>query len=215
MIESFLTSALTSAVVSAMLTASLIWLTKSIISARLKNAIKAEYDQKLETHKAQLKAQSDVEIERLRSQLQIASVEHEVKFSRLQERRAEVISETYGRLKALFTALADYTKLFEPVGDLPREKRRDLAAQAHTDFRGYYSKNLIFVPKGTADSLVAIDLELVKTFNKFAIGVDRLQQTDPKAFDRQMEIFDKLNGEIGGALLSLEDDFRRLLGEEC
>lgn len=215
MIESFFTSIITSATVSALLTAALVWLTKSVISARLKSAIKSEYDQKLETHKAQLKAQSDVAIEKLKSKLQIASVEHEAKFSRLQEKRAIVIADTYGKLKALVTAIADYTKAFEPVGGLPRDERRVIAANCHTEFSNYYSKNLIFFPRKTANDLEVLNLELIRVFNKFAITVDRQQNTDPTAFDRQMEILNNLDGEIKEALAKLEDDFRSLLGEEC
>lgn len=53
------------------------------ISERIKNTIKSEYDQKLETHKAILKSQSDVEIERLKSQLALIGIEHQIKFSKL------------------------------------------------------------------------------------------------------------------------------------
>ena len=75
MITDFAIQVITSASVSTALAALLLWLTKSWISERLKNAIKNEYDQKLESHKAQLKAQSDVEIEKLRSQLSISATE--------------------------------------------------------------------------------------------------------------------------------------------
>jgi hypothetical protein len=63
---------LTSTAVSTALAGLLIWLSKSWISERLQASIKSEYDQLLETHKAQLKAQSHVELEKLRSQLTIA-----------------------------------------------------------------------------------------------------------------------------------------------
>jgi hypothetical protein len=62
------------------------------ISERIKGSIKAEYDEKLETHKAQLKAQSDVEIEQLKSRLSVAAAQQQVRFSRLHEKRAEVIT---------------------------------------------------------------------------------------------------------------------------
>ena len=67
-------SILSAATVSTLLTGALLWLTKSWISERLKNAIKHEYDEKLESHKAQLKAESDTTLERLKSQLQVAGI---------------------------------------------------------------------------------------------------------------------------------------------
>ena len=101
MLETLILQVLSSATVSVALSGILLWLTKSWISERLKNSIKSEYDQKLETHKAQLKAQSDVEIEQLKSRLNRTALEHQVRFTNLDEKRAEVIAETYSLLRAL------------------------------------------------------------------------------------------------------------------
>jgi hypothetical protein len=60
---------LSSAVVSAALTSGLWWMFKSWLSEHLKNAIKYEYERKLESHKIELKSQSDVELERIRAEL--------------------------------------------------------------------------------------------------------------------------------------------------
>lgn len=62
-----LLSILASASVSALLSATLIWLSKAWISERLKGAIQHEYAEKLETFKAQLKAQSEVALEQLKT----------------------------------------------------------------------------------------------------------------------------------------------------
>ncbi len=51
-----------------------------------------------EGFKSQLKASADAEIERLKIALQMRALEHEVRFSKLHEKRAEVIAELYGRL---------------------------------------------------------------------------------------------------------------------
>jgi Mor family transcriptional regulator len=204
---------ITSATFSAAVSGLLIWLTKSWISERLKNAIKNEYDQKLETHKAQLKAQSDVEIEKLRSQLSILTTEHEVRFSRLHDKRAEVIAETYALLKELFVSLGEYVKIFEPVGDVPKEERRNAFMEAHKNFRSYYITRVIFFPKPTAIKLEEIDSQIVKNFNEFVFGVEMVnKRSDPTK--KWLEIFDRVKGEIKTALSDLEDEFRRLLGDE-
>lgn len=210
----FAVSVITSAAVSALLAAVLVWFARSWITERLKNAIKSEYDQKLETHKAQLKAQSDVEIERLRAQLSISATEHEVRFSRLHEKRAEVIAETYSLLKELFYRLGDYVKIFEPAGDSPREQRRQAAVDAHRAFRTYYTGRLVFIPKATATKLEAIDFQLVKTFNEFVFGVDMASNTSTNTMDKWTKIFERVSGEIKNALSELEEEFRQLLGDK-
>ena len=65
----FLVTVLSSAVVSTALSGALVWFLQSWISERVKNAIKYEYDSKLETHKAQLKAVCDAEVEAHKAKL--------------------------------------------------------------------------------------------------------------------------------------------------
>jgi hypothetical protein len=59
-LQDFLLSLITSATASLGLTALAIWLSREWISARIKADIQYQYDQKLETHRAQLKAEQDV-----------------------------------------------------------------------------------------------------------------------------------------------------------
>ncbi|MEF3075723.1 hypothetical protein V2P20_11875 [Methylobacter sp. Wu1] len=214
LISDFVVQVISSAFVSTTLSGLLLWLTKSWISERLKQAIKNEYDQKLESHKAQLKAQSDVEIEKLRSQLSISATEHEVRFSRLHEKRAEIIAETYSLLKLLFIRFGDYVKVVEPVGDIPKDERRKLAIEAHQNFRNYYATKLIFFPRSTAEKLEEIDLQLLRIFNEFVFGVEMAQRRGDDGVDKWLQIADRVNGEIKAALSELEDEFRKLMGDE-
>jgi hypothetical protein len=140
MMFEFLVQLITSAAVSTVLAAALVWLSRLWISERLKSAIKSEYEQKLETHKAQLKAQSDIEIERLRSQLSIAATEHQVRFSRLHEKRAEVVAETYKLLLDLHQRLANYVSIIEFSNDPPIAERRAMAVGSHKSFIDFYAK---------------------------------------------------------------------------
>ena len=66
------------------------WLMKAIVSNRL--ALDAE------KFRTELKADADSEIERLRSALQIAAAERQVRFTKLHEKRAEVLEEMNNRL---------------------------------------------------------------------------------------------------------------------
>lgn len=203
---------LSSAVVSAALTGLLLWLTKSWVAERLKNAIKAEYDEKLETHKAQLKSASDLEIERLKSQLSIAANEKNILFSQLQERRAEVIAETYSLLRTLYETVSEYVKPFVPVGDKPKREKYDDIVTSFKLFREYYPKKQIFVPKATAEKINTIDLELLSAINKFVFTVEHNEEND--SFENWISIHDKVSGEITTALGELEDELRKLLGDK-
>jgi hypothetical protein len=199
---------ITSATVSGLL----IWLMREWISERLKNAIKHEYDQKLETHKAQLKAQSDVEIEKLRSQLTITATEHEVRFSSLHEKRAKIIAETYALLKLLFVLLRDYEMRFQAVVDDPSRERRESVTAAYRKFHDYYITKVIFFPKDTAKKLDDIDSQLLINYNKFMGTVEMSKGSDINSWIQNVK---EVEEEIKTALNELEDEFRRILGDEC
>jgi len=64
----------------------------------IKTALTQRLAQEAETFKTRLKADADAEIERLKHSHQITALEHQVRFSKLRERRAEIIAELYRRL---------------------------------------------------------------------------------------------------------------------
>lgn len=190
------------------------WILRLWVSEKIKNSIKNEYDQKLETHKAVLKAETEIEIEKFKSQLSLVSIEHQIRFSKLHELRAEVIAETYALLKYLYIKLGDYVKLFEPVGDSPRDQRRKAAITAHEKFSKYFQEKLIFFPKSTADKLEKINADLVKSFNQFSFGVEMASQMGQNSTENWIKVFESVNGEIKEALVEIEGEFRGLLGEK-
>lgn len=123
-------SVLASSAVSAVLAAAMIFLAKQVITERVRSAIKHEYDEKLESHKAQLQSQNAVEVERLRSELAITAHERQIVFSALHERVAKTIIGTYRRLRVLLEAMEQYIKLGGSSADPPQSVRRDIANKA-------------------------------------------------------------------------------------
>ncbi len=190
----------------------IIGLTKQWVSERLKNAIKAEYDLKLETHKAQLKSQSDVEIEKLRSQLNLAALEHDIVFSKLHEKRGEAIAEIHAHLIKVNGCLSEYVKSVEFVGEKPREERYNDLADAHKLFFESFTAKVIFLPEQTARKLEVLNTAFVQTGNQFRLIVQNPHNPNP----HQMwnEIGERLAGPIKESMRDLETEFRRLLGDK-
>lgn len=209
----FLYQSLTSAAVSTALLGAAAWLMRSWISERMKNAIRSEYDQKLETHKAQLKAESDVALEKVRADLSIAAAERQVQFGRLHQERADVIAETYARLTDLHIKLGDYVKIFEPAGDKPKEERRKAVEEAHREFITYYPKKRIFLPVSAVEKIDSINRESVSAFYEFFYQIEMHQPQGTHDARQWLDIFKKVKEEMPVALQDLEREFRSLLGD--
>jgi|SRR3954454_497905 hypothetical protein len=78
----------------AVLLGAVAWLVKSLISEWLKRDT--------QDFKTKLELSSGMEIEKLKSSLQIVAVEHQVRFTKLHERRAEIIADLYERMVNVF-----------------------------------------------------------------------------------------------------------------
>ena len=183
---------ITTIITSTCVSCFIIWLSKAWISERLKNAIKNEYDQKLETHKAQLQAANDIELEKLRSNLNILALERQIEYSKLYEKRADAITEVYSLLSDVYTWIQEYTKVFVPAGDHPIEERRRRA---------------------TAGCIDALNNDFRQVFYDFFYGIDQKLEGKGNS-EKWFEIFERMNGPILKSLSELENDFRSLLGEK-
>lgn len=226
MLADFVITVISSAAVSVVLSGLLLWITKTWISERLKNAVKAEYDTKLEshkaqlkaeydtqveTHKAQLKARSDVELEQLKSTLSIVASQRNTAFSHLQTRRVDVIANTYSKLRKLHDCVANYVKPFEAIGERSKEDRRMDVVNASEDFTPYYSQNQIFLSRDAARAVQHVNQELISITNLFIHTVELPKTPNTEQW---VKITERFNGSVKEALEALEKQLRQLLGDE-
>lgn len=106
---------ITSLASSGLLSVALIFLFRNWISERIKASIQNEYDQKLETHKAQLRSQAETELVHLKAPLEIAAAERSVRFSHVFENTAKTVVTVHQKLLELETALESYIQSVEPI----------------------------------------------------------------------------------------------------
>lgn len=211
----FFWQVITSSAVSALLVAALVFLSKSWISERLKNAIKHEYDQKLEAHKAKLKSEADVSVEQLKSRLNLVAVEHSVQFSRLDSRRAETIAKMY----TLLVRFHRRTHIFVSVsGWSPNEKREDLAAAKSSlvELMRYYDEHRIYLPASLCQQIDDLIKDMSRRASEFSlfveVGEEALSPDARVAMDKKWnEVSSYFDNEIPSMRKKLEDELRRVL----
>lgn len=215
----FAVTIISSLTASGFLTVAMIWLAKNTISERLKNSIKSVYDEKLETHKAQLKANSDREIERLRADLQLAATEHQVRFSGLHAKRADTIAHSY---ELLVTAFNRGTDFVSPT----RSRIEDFnplfsnAMAAIQDFYDYFDRNRIYLPAKLCASIVPLINEMrgkVHVLGSYgALDLAMIDATDRQdLMNTWNATWNYFTNEFAHSRALLEDEFRKLLGGEA
>jgi hypothetical protein len=205
---------LSSVISSGLVSSAVLFVGKTWISERLKNAIKGEYDEKLETHKAQLKREYDREIEHLKAQLQIAAAERGFRFSHVFEQAAKTIATIYGKLLELHKAVEDYTQIMEPPGNPNRKELAQSLKVKSDEFFQYYRPNKIYIPKATAEKIRLFSNalhSLVLNFN-MAVAVDRAQIRKPEIVESRHKALEELYQKVPELLASLEHDFQATLG---
>ncbi len=211
MYESIVTI-LASAAVSSALAGLLLWLTKSWITERLKNSIKHEYDQKLETHKAELKAQHDTILEQLRSDLRLDAFRQETRFASLHARRAETIAETYGLLRKLQAMTSRYINECGYTEQPSLAERRSDVGKALEAFEEYYLPRELFLPASTAERINEFRKKHLKVVFKFKRGVEQ-GRDDRTGDDSWGESVDMMDREVTPIFEELKSEFRLLLGD--
>jgi len=162
-----------------------------------------------------LKSKADAAIEQLKSQLQLQTIEHQVRFSRLHEKRATVIAELYGRLAETLWAVEGFLSPMEFVGEPPKQEKYATAMNKIAALYQFFDKNRIYFPAPLCESLE----QFIQRIRLLAIelGVYLPHQGRGVPSEQQISTWHKnweaIKSEVPHARQGLEDEFRALLGE--
>lgn len=195
-----------------MLTAALVFLFRNWISERIKNAIKHEYDEKLETHKAQLKYESDKEIEKLKAQLKITAAERIIRLSATYDKIADTIATTYAKLWAFQKAVEDYAQSSEHSDFTRTQEFQKNIQSCWEDVLRYFLPRKIYFSKGTAEKIIYF-VNTLQTVSG-AFGMYLASRGNPGSTEKNYQRFTEYSKEASELLAVLEEDFRGILGME-
>jgi len=169
-----------------------------------------------ESIKAQLKADADIETEKLKSSLQMVAFEHQIRFSNLHAKRAEVIAEIYFQM----VEVEQHGKKFV-YADVFDETRRQAYSETMNrlvEFFFFLEKRRIYLP----GNICTLMQKFVDTIRKNVIRANIYepieQSFNSKILEEKIKVIQEVNeafeGSIPAARAELEKEFRRLLGVE-
>lgn len=134
----------------AIISSAIAWVLKSIFNNYLNKDV--------EKYKTRISHAAELQVEKFKAQLQIAAQEHDVRFTKLHEKRAEVLSELYSRLEDAHRCLVllhfqlehkDALKLEETV----TEESARSAVQANLAAFEFFRKHQLYLSKDLANSI--------------------------------------------------------------
>lgn len=184
------------------------WFAKKVVTEQLARSTEA--------FKAEVKAQAEMEVEKLKNSLQMAATEHRVMFSRLHERRAEVIEETYKRLSKLFSSAQQFV-LTSENNPANTGHKMESARLRHEliEYSSFIQQNRIYLPTAVCE-LLFDHLHKVSQAVHIAGAYGGRVHSNPFLHERSMEAFTKayeaFNSDIPKAQELLEAEFRKMLG---
>lgn len=179
------------------------WLTKSVITHFL--------SRKIEAYKIELKRESDKEVEGIKSRLHIMALERQIVFSRLHEKRADIIAEAYALFHELYSKASKLSHNVLFAGFSEPKKELQQTFEECLKFYDFFQRNRIYFGDNTCEKIDTL-LELIGQTN-VAVGrapddLDHASKDVNEAYQKIAVLLDRLP-EIKTLLVA---DFRELLG---
>ena len=128
------------------------WLSKSFVSQLLAKDIEA--------FKSSLKSESDLAVQKLKYDIDKSKIEYELKLSKLHEKRADVIADTYGLLVQCYREVSNliYPADSGKMSDV--EKNYKTAMSSVINFFSQFNKQRIYLPEDLCSEIDDFLMEL-------------------------------------------------------
>jgi hypothetical protein len=158
-----------------------------------------------------------VEIERLKTSLQMVAIEHQIRFSKLHEKRAEVIAELYKRLVDVYLHGRQFVLTSENNPTPQQQAEFDKTGREVFDLSIFIEKHRIYL----SDSVCALLDKFVSDAGKSvnAAGIfgrfkNPTEHTLLQSYAAFTKVYDDFGKAIPEARRVLEIEFRKMLGVE-
>lgn len=181
----------------------------------MKTSLKEWLARETETFKIHLQTSAQIELENLKNSLQMTATEHQVKFSRMHEKRAEVIEEVFKRLTLIQQSAERFVVTSENNPDPQHKAEWNNIRHNLIEYSEYIEQHRIFLPKEVCELLKNHLVQINKTVH-LAGAHGGKQYLNPASEQRSAEAFTKVyeafNVDIPAAKQILESEFRKILG---
>ena len=198
---------------------SLRWVVAVCCARRCKKLGSNWLDTRQKMASAEIESKASLEMGRITHEYRQLQLEHQVRFTKLHELRAETIAEVYRLLAKARRHMAVMTAVFEPVGIASKEERAQVAFESMVAFHAYYDEHKIFIPDATCLQIEAIFHALRQadaSFTVYVLYAEKMgRPLDREALDHWTSSNELVTGDVEKSMELLIDDFRTLLGDRA
>jgi hypothetical protein len=173
----------------------------------------------IESFKHSLIDMASAESQRLRHALELAAMEHRVRFTGFHERRAEVIAELYTKLVEASWAMGYFVSPIDYQSDPPKEEKYVAAMNATAEAFRFFDRNRLFLSARAAALVDALTGDMRKTMNEFGVHVQLASQPLAAEFSNEkLQAWQKAHAffekDLPNLRMELEKELHRLLTAE-
>ncbi len=186
--------------------AAVAWLIRSLIAHLLSKDI--------ERHKAALQAQSVLELEKLRAELTKQTLEHEVRFRRVDDKVAEVLAKVYRRLFRLYEGVSKYVKIVESSSEPSKEEKLKAVTEANQRFWDSFLLNRVYVPPHLYSRVHSLATKLTGIANDMTYALQDERQGRVAGKDGWLEAYHAVEKEVDPVFKEIVQDVQKRLGVE-
>ena len=137
------------------------WLGKSLLEKLLQRDSKR--------FEIELKAKADSTMEQLKSDLQLRTIEHQVRFSRLHEKQATVIAELNAHLVEALWEAESFLSPMELAGEPNKREKHQTAMNKLVELYRYFDKHRIYLPETLCVAVEQLVTEVRSHVIKFGV----------------------------------------------
>lgn len=144
---------------------------------------KAELNRDADSYKAELskdaeafKAELGRKTEFFKSELEKLTLEHEVRFRRIDEKVADALSEMYERIHRLQSAVGSLVAPFEALGGPSKEEKLKIAQTARHELNECLITKRLYLPPDLYEKTMKIADKLAEIANTFVTGYEQRKE---------------------------------------
>jgi len=151
------------------------------------------------------------DIEKFKKELELATIEHQVRFSNLHEKRALVISKLF----ELISEAHQLTKSFtSPLGFAGQDKEFDNALKKSFELSDFADKNRIYFPENICGAIEELILSIRQPTIALGIALQHDENLKKEKLDAWIKAWQTIDEKVPPIRKKLESEFRRILGSD-